>query len=254
MFETRWNLPNCIGALDGKHVQIVPPYNSGSIYFNYKHTFSIVLMALVDAEYRFRYVDIGSNGRVSDGGVFSGCSLFQALETKQAGIPEPRPLPGGEVPTNFFIVADEAFALKEYLIKPYPHRNLTRPQRIYNYRLSRARRVVENAFGILANRFRVFRSAIHLEPHNVEHIVLAACVLHNFLREKLGNSYVDSVDKEIGENKELVQGSWRSGTQFEELGSNPPRNSTARAKELRDHVCSYVNSDVGSVPWQASKI
>ena len=59
--ETRWNLPDRIGTLDGKHIQIVLLYNSGSIYFNNKHTFCIVLMALVDAEYRLRYVDIGSN-------------------------------------------------------------------------------------------------------------------------------------------------------------------------------------------------
>ena len=156
MFQERWNFPNCLGALDGKHVRIVLPFNSGSTYYNYKHTFSIVLMALVDADYRFLYVDVGSNGRVSDGGVFSGCNLYEALETQMAGVPEPKPFPGEDIPTSFFVVADEAFALKEYLIKPYPHRNLTKVQGIYNYRFSRARRVIENAFGILANRFSRF--------------------------------------------------------------------------------------------------
>lgn len=160
-FLERWNFPNCLGALDGKHVVVQAPNKSGSYFYNYKHTHSIVLMALVDANYKFTYIDVGSNGRVSDGGVLRGCSLHEAIEQNSLNFPGPKPLPGRTTPVPHVIVADEAFPLKDNLMKPYPQRGgVDDDRRIFNYRLSRARRIVENAFGILSNRFRVLRSPI----------------------------------------------------------------------------------------------
>ena len=89
-FEQQWNFPHCVRAMDGKHVIIWPPPNTGSYYFNnyYKHSFSIVLLAVVDADYKFTYVDVGCIGRISDGGVFKNSSLHPALE--QNSIPSPK--------------------------------------------------------------------------------------------------------------------------------------------------------------------
>ena len=81
----------------------------------------------------------------------------------------------------FHILGDDAFPLRPDLMKPYPHRNLDLGQCIFKYRFSRARRVVENAFGILASRFRVFLTTIILEPEKVTTITLCACALHNML-------------------------------------------------------------------------
>jgi hypothetical protein len=93
-FLNLWDFPNCIGALDGKHVQIVAPSNSGSNYFNYKKIFSLVLLASVDANYKFIAVDIGFYGKNSDGGIFANSKLGRGLENGKLHIPENKTLPG----------------------------------------------------------------------------------------------------------------------------------------------------------------
>ena len=222
--------------MDGKHVMVRPPPNSGSFYFNYKHSFSVVLLALVDAEYKFIYVDIGYNGRISDGGVFRNCSLSGALEENSIKIPHPMPLPGKTHPIPFMIVADDAFPMKEYILKPYSQVGLTRAKHIYNYRLSRARRIVENRFGILANRFRICMQPIALAPDKVEKLVLVCCSLHNFLRIRLGSNSV------YAETHHLIHGEWRQGPQpqgFRPLERQGSNRYTSCAKEPRDYMCDY---------------
>ncbi|KAJ8349682.1 hypothetical protein SKAU_G00248120 [Synaphobranchus kaupii] len=253
-FDSAWQFPNCLGALDGKHVAIRPPSNSGAEFFNYKKYNSIVLMALVDSNYKFLYIDIGCNGRVSDGGVFRGCSLQESLEKKTVNIPRPAPLPRSDRMTPFCIVADEAFPLKPYLQKPYARRGLTTEQRIFNYRLSRARRVVENAFGILVNRWRVFLTTINLQPAIVEELVLACCALHNYLREECGELYhVPLIDRE-GPDHGFEPGTWRQDPSVSQAALPSSTNPTQQAKQTRETLTQYFNSEAGDVHWQWDKI
>ena len=181
-FQRRWNFDHCIGAIDGKHIEIDAPPNSGSMYYNYKGYFSIVLLAVVDADYRFIYISVGSTGKQSDGGVFANSQLNRALENNLLSIPKPAPLGSTKDYVPFVFVADDAFPLTTYMLKPYPGIALDKKQCIFNYRLSRARRIVENAFGIMAQRFRVLRKPMNLNLDKAYKVVLATCVLHNFLR------------------------------------------------------------------------
>ncbi|KAG0425316.1 hypothetical protein HPB47_027507, partial [Ixodes persulcatus] len=178
-FYVRWQFPQCIGALDGKHVTIIEPPNSGSVYFNYKKSFNIVLFVLVDADSRFVYTDVGALGSDGDGGIWRTTPLRNAIESGTAGLPISGPGPFGVPPV---IVGDDSFPLSMNLMKPYTGTNSFEVTVIFNYRLSRARRVAENAFGILANCFRFLHTTIDAEPGRVTSFVKAACVLHNYLR------------------------------------------------------------------------
>src|SRR5688572_9634119 len=91
-FWRKWNVVNCCGALDGKHILIRAPEGTGSQYFNYKSQFSIVLLAVVNANYEFIFVDVGTNGRVSDGGVFAQSKLGKAISKNKLPLPPKKKL------------------------------------------------------------------------------------------------------------------------------------------------------------------
>ncbi|CAK1597645.1 unnamed protein product [Parnassius mnemosyne] len=113
-------------------------------------------MAIIDAKYRFLLVDFGTNGRVSNSGVFLNTKFYEKLERKTLNIPTAEMLPNSLRILPYVFVADDAFPLRKNLMKPFQQNDLVnRIKKIYNYRTSRAHRIVENTFGILATRFRI---------------------------------------------------------------------------------------------------
>jgi hypothetical protein len=170
-FEDVWQLPHCVGAADGKHVRILHPRNSGSVFYNYKGYYSIVLMAVVDANYNFIFADVGCQGRISDSGVMRNTLFWSKLVNGKLNLPKPKPLPSSgsspslfhsdsNVPIPYFFAGDDAFPLETSVMKPFAQRVLSEERRIFNYRLSRGRRVSENVFGILSKSF-VFYCSFH---------------------------------------------------------------------------------------------
>ncbi|KAL3177528.1 hypothetical protein MRX96_039093 [Rhipicephalus microplus] len=207
-FSQKWNFLNCIGAIDGKHVLIKKPPKSGTIYRNYKKSFSVILLAVVDADYKFLYTDIGAPGSEGDAGVWQTTLLQKDIDNKKAGLPE--------------------------LVKGGT--NLTEEKKILNYRLSRARRVVENAFGILANHFWCFHTVINASPERVTAIVNAACVRRNFL-----GSDMSSAPDSCAETSPAVSMLSVPAASRGRIG--------AVGAALRDKLCCFFN-DKGAVPWQ----
>jgi hypothetical protein len=210
----------------------------------------VLLLALVDANYKFVYVDVGASGRAGDAGVFGESSLKKALGDGTLNLPPPITVEGIPSKICYHIVGDDAFPLTENIMKPYPHRNLDKSKRIFNYRLSRARRVVENAFGILANRFRVFLTTIKLSPDKVVDLVLAACCLHNFMIDNNKHAYTSALDIEDIDQLQFTSGAWRNDPQLSGLAPTSGRNPPQGAKKQREALTNYFVSEYGAVPWQ----
>ncbi len=239
-FLHRWNFPNCLGSIDGKHVVIRAPDNSGSLFFYYKGTYSVVLLAVVDAQYCFRVVYVGSYGRTSDGGALANSTFGQALRDGTLGLPQDALLPGAEHlgPQPHVFVADEAFPLRQDLMWPFPGHNLSGRQRVFNYRLSRARLIVENTFGILTSQWRMYRGVIEISPANMDACVKATCVLHNFLRRSTNMIRTPIPSAGDGEAAGLQE--------VTRMGSN---NATREAIRVREKFMTYFSTE-GAVPWQ----
>ena len=106
-FLTKCNFTHCLGSIDGKHVQIIATESSGSMYFNYRGTFSIVLLGDANANYNFIYADVGCQGRISDGSVFKYTSLYEKIEQGKLNLPADEALPGRKNPLPFVFVADD---------------------------------------------------------------------------------------------------------------------------------------------------
>ena len=253
-FYTRWNMPHTMGALDGKHVAIKKPSNSGSLYHNYKGYFSIPMLALVDADYKFQWVEFGGIGHMSDAQIFLETDLRQDLEDGSINRPAPCLLtddPEDTTDVPYYIISDDAFALKDYCMKPYSRHSMSPKELIFNYRLSRARRVVENAFGLLAQRFRVMLSTCELIPENARTVMKCCTTLHNLLLDRLP-SPKNAVDREDA-HMNVLPGAWREHVIWPEQPQPRAGRANTDGKKVRETLADFFGSPVGIVPWQWDK-
>lgn len=246
-FGRQWHFPNCVGAVDGKHVRIVSPGHSGSLYFNYKQFFSIVLLAVVDANYKFVFVDVGSYGKEGDSGIFDKSNIGKTFRTGNM-FPPPCKLPSSDIVVPHVFVGDEAFRLHANMMKPFsrPATHANNEKAIFNYRLSRARRVSENAFALLSQVFRLFYTPIAVKPETTTDLIIVACCLHNLLRD----AFLENTNK----------------PHYDVDTTEPPPSANllplARAGgfanmdgfSVRDSYLTYFNSPAGSIPWQRNAV
>lgn len=233
-FESRANFPHCVGAIDGKHIRIIKPCHSGTDFFNYKKFFSIVLIAIADTDYCFTHINVGSYGKGSDSNISKMTDLGKKIYSNSLHLPDPKPLINevGSDDIPYVFVADEAFAICPNVMRPYPSKNLTNAKKIFNYRLTRARRFVECAFGILANKWRIFHRPLDVNSVFADSIIKTCCVLHNFVRKRDGYSVEDSLTCPL--------------SSIPAHGTRGNQNGI----KVRNDLANYFCSSYGSVPWQ----
>jgi hypothetical protein len=176
-FRDRWGFPQCVGAIDGSHSPIIAPSEHRNEYYNRKGWYSIQMQAVCDHRYRFWDVEVGWAGRAHDARVFANADIYkQAL----AGTLLPTTTERfGNTDVPLCILGDPAYPLMDWLMKPYPGMGLDDERTHYNYRQSRARMCIENAFGRLKGRWRCLRTDIENHITLVPSMVVACCILHN---------------------------------------------------------------------------
>ncbi|KAK3929587.1 Protein ANTAGONIST OF LIKE HETEROCHROMATIN PROTEIN 1 [Frankliniella fusca] len=267
-FETMWNIPHCLGAVGGKHVAVQAFPHCASRYFNYKGFHSMILMAVADAKLKFISVDFGGSGRRGGANVFNHSALGRKMAQNEISAPPPSDVNGINLPYVF--VGDAAFQGIRGILTPFPGKFLPPEENLFNYRLSRARRIIENAFGVLCARFRILRTSIIASPTLVKSIVMCCLALHNFhlmdeesipprRRKYKGYGYEDYVR----EDGTYIFGRWRQESKekefkiFENLkrkvsNKDPSARTQFSSDEVMENFLQYFMEN--PVSWQWTRI
>ena len=206
-FDEKLGFPQCAGVVDGTHIPIASPEECPADYFNRKGWHSILMQGMVDHLGRFTDIYIGWPGRVHDARVFVNSSLYLRGENGTL-LPDWKQTIGGqEVP--LVVLGDPAYPLLSWLMKAFPDNgSLTAQQKTYNYRLSRARVVVEHAYGRLKGRWHCLLKRNDINVHDVPTVVAACCVLHNIC-ETRGENFEDQWMQDV--DNVLLSGSSTDG-------------------------------------------
>lgn len=180
-------------SVDGKHVRLIQPSGSGSTDFCFKKYYSMVLWLCVIPVTGLFFTDIGSYGKVSDSSIYKNSVLLKKMQENTFKISDDRPVSVNGKSLPFVFIGDEAFLLPTHILR-HRGKNLSQVKKTLNYRMSRARRYTECAFGILTNKWRIFHKPRDANVMNAETIIRVCCTLHNFVRERDGVYFGDTLN------------------------------------------------------------
>ncbi|XP_028405241.1 putative nuclease HARBI1 [Dendronephthya gigantea] len=236
LYKLRWGFPVCAGAIDGTHIAIQAPAENHTDYVNRKSYHSIVMQAVVDSHYLFRYIVVGWPDSVHHARVLSNSQLYNLgvqeklfernMNDKICGV--------GISPV---LLGDPAYPLLQWLMKAYPENpNTSLWQRNFNYRLSRARMSVENTFGRWKGRFRRFLKRVDMVVDSATCIVAASCIIHNICelrRDEFLHEWLEDVRREANNQPDDLVQPW------------PDRENEKDASTIRDTLAEFFQTADG---------
>ena len=225
-FRQKWGFVQCAGAIDGTHIPVRAPAMSHTDYYNRKGWYSIIVQGVVDHNYLFRNVYCGWPGSMHDAQVLVNSALYRKATSGELLQGNTLTVLSQEIPV--FLVGDSAYPLSTWLMKLFPHNTaLSTAQRKFNYRLSRARIVSQNAFGCLKARWRRLQKQNDMAINNIPNVIIACCILHNVC-EIHGDSFNDL---------------WLDDVQLDQpVASATTASVSSAAENIRNALVQYYSS------------
>lgn len=176
-FQEVWNMPHAIGCIDVKHIRVECLKLSGTLYYNYKGFYSIVLMAVCDANCCFTLFDLWQYGSNNDSCILVNSAMGEIFDMNLLHMPPDCKLnEDQEHSLPYYLLGDEIFPLNKWLMRP--GKNTSEEGRIYNYMHSRARRCIEKAFEVLSTCWRIFHKPIRGAVENIENYTHTKMEIH----------------------------------------------------------------------------
>lgn len=243
-FNELCNIPNCLGAIERRHITIQKLPKTGSSYSNHKQYLSIILMAACDADGLFTMIETGYARSNDRGGSIQNLKVTRWLETDGLNLPQSSSLPHDETcqEVPYFFVGDNAFPFKRYLLRPFPSKTLNNKKRICNYRFSRGTNITERTFDTMTQKFQVLSTSVRCTNYQtVTNIAKAACILHNFVCVQDGLQDSAPVIESIRGNR---------AQEFDLQEEVMQIHANSSGSTVREYMSNYFIKPCASLPWQ----